>query len=152
MRFYLTIFLFLISNFMFSQNLDELRLLLRNGENSQKSAKTLIEKSKQAVDKTNKPIYASFQAVGNFFMAKHVFSPLKKMSYFNEGKKIMDNAVNNDPKNPEIRLMRLITQEKAPKILGYSKNIADDKKVILEEYQNIQDSELKLYIKNYLKL
>ena len=152
MKFWSTLIILFISNMMFSQNLEELRTLLRTGESSERSAKTLIEKSKQAVEKTNKPIYASFQAVGNFFMAKHVFSPFKKMSYFNEGKKIMDGAVNKDPKNAEIRLMRLITQEKAPKILGYTKNIGEDKKIILEEYQNIQDEELKLYIKNYLNL
>ena len=144
--------LIMFNQVILQKNLDEFRNLIKSAEKSEQAAKTLIEKSTVAHKNTNEPIFRGFLAVGNFFMAKHVFSPFKKMSYFNEGKKIMDNAVKNDPKNPEIRLMRLITQEKAPKILGYSKNIADDKKVILDEYQNIQDSELKLYIKNYLKL
>lgn len=137
---------------MFSQNLQELRTLLQNGEKSEKSAKVLIEKSEGAFQKSNEPIYAGFMAVGHFFMAKHVFSPFKKMSHFNEGKKIMDNAVLNEPKNVEIRIMRLITQEKAPKILGYTRNISEDKQMIINEYKDIKDEELKIYVKNYLNL
>ena len=137
---------------MFPQNLQELRTLLHSGEKSEKSAKILLEKSSAAYEKTNQPIYAGFFAVGKFFMAKHAFNPLKKMSYFNEGKKNMDGAVRREPKNLEIRLMRLITHDKAPKLLGYSNNISEDRKIIMNEFKNIPDEDLKLYIKNYLKL
>ena len=147
-----TIFFLLMANMMFSQNLPELRTLLKTGETSEASAKVLIDKSSIAFNKTKQPIYAGFMAIGQFFMAKHAFSPFKKMSYFNEGKKNLDNAIIKDPKNAEIRLLRLITQEKAPKLLGYTKNISEDKKVITSEYKKIEDEALKLYIKNYLNL
>ncbi len=146
------LFLILISNIMFAQNIVELRGLLRTGENSEKSTKILIEKSSEAFNKTQKPIFGAFLASGQFLMAKHVFSPFKKMSYFNEGKNNLDGAVKNDPKNTEIRLMRLITQEKAPRFLGYTKNLAEDRKMIVSQYNNIEDADLKLYIKNYLNL
>ena len=152
MKFLSVLFLLLFSTMMNAQNFDEFRSLLRTGENSEKSAKILIEKSQIAYTKTKKPIYGAFLATGQFLMAKHVFSPFKKMSYFNEGKKNMDGAIKNDPKNVEIRLMRLITQEKAPKMLGYTKNITEDRKIITNEYRNIEDADLKLYIKNYLNL
>jgi hypothetical protein len=135
-----------------SQNFDEYRALMKTGENSEKSAKTLIEKSTLAYKQTNRPIYAGFLAVGQFFMAKHVFNPFKKMSYFNEGKLNLENAVKSDPKNVEIRLMRLITQEKAPKFLGYSDNISADRNFLIKEYLHSTDADLKMYIKNYLKL
>ncbi len=146
------IFFLLMANMMFSQNLPELRTLLKTGETSEASAKVLIDKSSTAFNKTKQPIYAGFMAIGQFFMAKHAFSPFKKMSYFNEGKKNLDNAIIKDPKNAEIRLLRLITQEKAPKLLGYSQNISEDKRVITSEYTKIEDEALKLYIKNYLNL
>lgn len=152
MKLVATFLFILISNSMFSQNLHELRTLLQNGENSERSAKVLIQKSEDAFRKTKEPIYASFMAVGHFFMAKHVFSPFKKMSHFNEGKKILDNAILKEPHNVEIRLMRLTTQEKAPKFLGYTKNISEDKKVIIREYENIKDKDLRNYVKNYLNL
>lgn len=146
-------FLFLIfSHMMLSQNLDECRELMRSGENSQRSAQILIEKSSIAYKKTKQPIFAGFSAVGQFFMAKHVFNPFKKLSYFNDGRKTMDEAIRMDPDNIEIRLMRLITQEKAPVILGYTHNISEDKNFIIKEYKNSPDGELKSYIKNYLKL
>lgn len=135
-----------------SQNFDEYRALMKTGENSEKSAKTLIEKSTLAYKQTNRPIYVGFLAVGQFFMAKHVFNPFKKMSYFNEGKLNLENAVKSDPKNLEIRLMRLITQEKAPKFLGYSDNILADRNFLIKEYLHSTDADLKMYIKNYLKL
>lgn len=142
----------LISNMMFSQNLKEFRTLLKTGENSEKSTKILIEKSTSALKNTKKPIYEGFLAVGNFFMAKHAFNPMKKISYFNDGKKQMENALKSDPVNLEIRLMRLITQENVPAILGYNQKIKEDRNFLAKEYKNTNDEDLKIYIKDYLKL
>ena len=135
-----------------AQNLKDYRALLQKGENSEVSAKILIEKSSSAFNETKEPIYAGFLAVGQFFMAKHAFNPLKKMSYFNDGKKTMYAAVKSDPKNLEVRLMRLITQESAPKLLGYYQNIDEDRNVLTRNYKNSADKDLKTYIKAYLKL
>ncbi|SFI62383.1 hypothetical protein SAMN05421638_0320 [Kaistella treverensis] len=135
-----------------AQNLKDYRTLLQKGENSEVAAKMLIEKSSSAFNETKEPIYAGFLAVGKFFMAKHVFNPLKKMSYFNEGKKTMDAAVKSDPKNLEVRLMRLITQESVPKLLGYYQNIEEDRTFLTRNYKNSADKDLKTYIKAYLKL
>ena len=144
--------LLLISNLMFSQNLKEYRALLQTGEKSEKSAKTLIEKSTSAYKNSKEPVYLGFLAVGKFFMAKHAFNPLKKMSYFNEGKKLMESSLKAEPDNLEVRLMRLITQESVPKILGYSQNISEDRTYLTRSYKNTKDEDLKIYIKDYLKL
>ncbi len=144
--------LLLISNLMFSQNLKEYRALLQTGEKSEKSAKTLIDKSTTAYKNSKEPVYLGFLAVGKFFMAKHAFNPLKKMSYFNEGKKLMENSLKAEPDNLEVRLMRLITQESVPKILGYSQNISEDRTYLTRSYKNTTDEDLKIYIKDYLKL
>ena len=144
--------LLLISNLMFSQNLKEYRALLQTGEKSEKSAKTLIEKSNSAYKNSKEPVYLGFLAVGKFFMAKHAFNPLKKMSYFNEGKKLMESSLKAEPDNLEVRLMRLITQESVPKILGYSQNISEDRTYLTRSYKNTKDEDLKIYIKDYLKL
>lgn len=146
-------FIFLIASQMFfSQNLGEYRTLLKTAESSEKSAKMLMDKSEGSYKKTNKAIYSAFFGVGQILMAKHVFNPFKKMSYFNEGKKTLERSVKSEPKNLEIRLMRLITQEKAPKFLGYSQNISEDKTFLTKEYQKTTDADLKLYIKKYLNL
>ena len=144
--------LLIISNLMFSQNLKEYRALLQTGEKSEKSAKTLIDKSTTAYKNSKEPVYLGFLAVGKFFMAKHAFNPLKKMSYFNEGKKLMESSLKAEPDNLEVRLMRLITQESVPKILGYSQNISEDRTYLTRSYKNTTDEDLKIYIKDYLKL
>ena len=144
--------LLIISNLMFSQNLKEYRALLQTGEKSEKSAKTLIDKSTTAYKNSKEPVYLGFLAVGKFFMAKHAFNPLKKMSYFNEGKKLMESSLKAEPDNLEVRLMRLITQESVPKILGYSQNISEDRTYLTRSYKNTTDEDLKVYIKDYLKL
>lgn len=144
--------LIMFNQIMFSQNLDEFRNLIKSAEKSEQAAKTLIEKSTVAHKNTNEPIFRGFLAVGNFFMAKHVFNPLKKMSYFKEGKNNLENAVNADPKNIEIRMMRLITQENIPRILGYNQHIKEDREFLIKEYQKAENPVLKNYIKEYLKI
>lgn len=136
----------------FSQNFKEFRALMKTGESSETSAKLLIKRSAEELQAQKKPVYEAFLAVGNFFMAKHAINPLKKMSYFKQGKKMLEDAVRKDPKNLEIRLMRLISQEKTPKMLGYNQNITEDRNFLKKEYLNTNDEDLKIYIKKYLKL
>lgn len=135
-----------------AQDLREFRLLLQKGENSETASKTLISKSREAYRSTRKPIYEAFYAVGQFFMAKHAANPMSKYSYFNNGKKALEHAVQKDPKNLEIRFMRYISQEQTPSFLGYNKDLKSDKNFILAEYKKSSDEELVKRIKMHLKL
>lgn len=142
----------MLSVFMDAQNVLEFRDYLQNGENSEEVSKTLISKSKSAYETTKKPIYQAFYAVGNFFMAKHAGNPISKYSYFNKGKKMLEEAVKKEPNNIEIRLMRYISQEKTPRFLGYSANLQSDKEFIIKNYKNSPDRDLIDFIKKYLKI
>lgn len=135
-----------------AQDLSDFRLLLQKGENSETATKTLIATSQEAYTKTKKPIYEAFFAVGNFFMAKHAVNPLSKYSYFNKGKKALENALKKDPNNLEIRFMRYISQEQTPAFLGYNKDLKNDKNFILAEYKKSKDEDLIKRIKMHLKL
>ena len=79
-------------------------------------------------------------------------NPLNKYSYFNKGKKLLEDAIKKEPNNIEIRLMRLISQEKTPSFLGYNKNIESDRNFIIKNYKNSDDENLVKLIKNYLKI
>ena len=85
-------------------------------------------------------------------MAKHAMNPLSKYSYFNKGKKALDEAVNKEPNNLEIRFMRYISQEQTPAFLGYNKYLKSDKAFILAEYRKSKDEDLTKRIKMHLKL
>ena len=56
----------------------------------------------------------------------------------------------SNPNNVEARLIRLSIQENTPKLLKYKANIDADKKQILLLFDK-QSSDLKEYIKNYVK-
>ncbi|ROI07379.1 hypothetical protein EGH90_06120 [Kaistella haifensis] len=150
MKFLIIIFT-LMCNIIFAQNLKELRNYLIKGEKSSAAAIQLMEKS-EALFKQNKlPIYKGFYSVGQFFMAKHAANPFKKLSYFKEGKKSLNHAIDSDSKNLELRLFRLMTQEQAPAFLNYTDNIKEDRSFILKNYENETDEDLKIFIKKYLK-
>jgi len=138
--------------FFKSQSLSELRTYLQKGETSEEVSKNLINKSKYAYETTNKPIYEAFYAVGNFFMAKYAGNPISKYSYFKKGKKLLEDAVKKEPNNVEIRLMRYISQEKTPKLLGYNENMKTDKEFIMKNYKNCGDDNLINFIKKYFKI
>lgn len=146
------LFFLLISSFMLTQNLKEYRTLIQLGKDSEKSSIQLIEKSTSAYNSTKEPIFLGFIAVGDFFMAKHAFNPIKKISYFSHGKKMLESAVERDPTNLEIRLMRLIAQENIPRILGYHQHIEEDRNFVYRNYKKTTDSDLKTFIIEYLKL
>jgi len=65
---------------------------------------------------------------------------------------MLEEAVKKDPNNVEIRLMRLISQEKTPSFLGYDKNIETDRNFILKNYKNSDDENLVIFIKKYLNI
>ena len=54
------------------------------------------------------------------------FLPTKKLSLFIEGKNLLENAIAKHPKNVEMKLLRLMIQENAPRFLGYSDNCTKD--------------------------
>lgn len=125
---------------------------MKAGEQSSKEAKILISKSEEDYQKKHLPIYKAFGAVGNFFMARHSLNPLNKMLYFKKGRKYLDEAVQEDYQNVEIRLIRYLSQQKIPKILDYRQNMEEDKALILKNYKKSNDHELVEFIKTYFKL
>ncbi len=51
---------------------------------------------------------------------------LTKLSLFKNGKLELENIIFKNSENCEFRLLRLIIQENAPKVLGYNKQIDED--------------------------
>lgn len=144
--------LIMAGSMMYAQNLKEYRTLIKKGEKSEQAAKTLIDRSSAAYEETNRAVFAGFMAVGKFFLAKHSYNPIRKVSFFNDGKHLLERAVKADPQNIEIRLIRLMAQENAPRIMGYNQNIREDREFLKNEYTRASDDELRTYIKKYLKL
>ena len=80
--------------------------------------------------------------------AEHKFSPISKLSAFNQGKELLESAILSEPNNAEFRFIRLSIQENCPGILGYSSNISTDKTMLIKKYA-LLDSYVKKFILNY---
>ncbi|MGS0747037.1 hypothetical protein [Halpernia sp. GG3] len=137
---------------MNAQNRMDYVALMLKAENSEVITKQLIFKATEDLKVSSLPVYEAYVGIGNLFMAKHAGNPFSKLSYFNKGKKYLDSAILKSPDNLEIRFLRYTTQIEMPHFLGYNKNLNEDKKFILEHYQESNDVILVSQIKKFLKI
>ncbi|WP_245553874.1 hypothetical protein [Cytophaga aurantiaca] len=89
-------------------------------------------------------------AVSHMIEAKYVYNPYTKLSYFNKGKVLLENSINIEPNNIELRYLRICVQTSAPSFLGYSNQITTDKTFILQKYSLVNDADLKKRIKDFM--
>lgn len=71
-----------------------------------------------------------------------------KVKAFKKGAGLLEEEINANPANPEYRFIRLTIQEHAPAILKYNKNKAEDKKVIMSAFGDLEP-DLQRIIKDY---
>lgn len=92
-----------------------------------------------------------FYASGKALLAKHAFNPYYKLEYLGEAEKLFEKAVQLNPKDPEIRFMRLAVEHYVPAFLGYSEHIEEDLKVLYDYLlKGNQDSEIYTVIKDFI--
>lgn len=101
--------------------------------------------------KAKTPLEKGYEAAFHMFMAKHTGNPFKKMSFFNGGKKLLEQQIKSDPSNAELRFIRLSIQYHIPDYLGYKENIEEDKDYLVANLYKLQDEKTKDIIYNYLK-
>lgn len=74
--------------------------------------------------------------------AKHAWNPVSKMSYLSKGFETINKAVAKDPNQLEVRFLRFSLQYYVPSFLGYSKNLINDKNMIVSILKNSHVSKL----------
>lgn len=77
-------------------------------------------------------VFKAYQGVALATTASYSMNPMSKWNRFSEGKKLIEQAVKQDPGNAEIRFLRLGVQTGAPAFLGYSGDIDQDANIIVE--------------------
>ncbi len=140
-------FVFLLSFFSFFQtDLEALRNSYSKANLSNENAKNFIELAGRKSSK--EPIISAYKAAAKILEARITSGISKKMSFLKTGATNLESIISSNPNNPEMRLIRMSVQENVPKIVGYSKNLKEDKTFLLNNY-NKQSPELKSYIKNF---
>lgn len=109
-------------------SLDELRANIEKAKNEEDYTVMLctqLEKTDLNIEQQG--YYGLYKSI----LAEHVYSPIKKLGHFNEGKNRLELLIQNNQQNLELRYIRLILQLKAPSFLGYNGSIGKDKTYIL---------------------
>ena len=102
------------------------------------------------ISERSEPIFLCYKAMASFMRCRRVLNPYSKFSSFNDGKKLLEYAIKNDPNNVEIRFMRFCVQSQAPRILSYNDNLSEDKTAVLKGWKKIADNDLKEKIRSFM--
>ena len=129
--------------------LSELRRLYHVAAIQQDSSKKLSMLLTH-LDSGSQPVYICYKGVSKMMQAKYAINPMVKLSLFNNGKTLMENAISTDTTDMEMRYLRLSIQKNLPLMLGYNRSILSDKMFLQNNINNENDNELKELILSYL--
>ncbi len=82
--------------------------------------------------------------------ASYVFNPISKLNKFNKGRKLVEDAIKNEPNNLELRYLRFTLQTNLPRFLGYTNQINRDKIFMINQLGVLKDLDLRFRIVTYL--
>ena len=116
-------------------------------------AEELFEMIPESVAKQDAVLMA-YKGTARATSAECVFSPFTKLSRFKEGKALIEQAVEADPSNIEVRFLRLSVQLSAPAFLDYNSEIQTDRLQVVEGLKSnpncLQDKDFTMKVIDYL--
>lgn len=101
--------------------------------------------------KNTSPTHLGYLGGLQTISANHLFNPISKLNAFKKGNKNIEQAIEKEPYNPELRFIRLSVQKNAPPFLGYKANIKEDSEFIGKHLYQINSDILKNNIDKLLK-
>jgi len=134
--------------FLFFQtsDLDALRNAYSKANLSNEGAKNFIELAEK--NSSSDPLTKGYKAAAEILEAKVTTEKNKRKSFVKSGATELESVIKSNPNNVELRLIRMSVQENIPKIVGYSKNLKEDKMFIIDNYSR-QNPALKTYIRKF---
>ncbi len=129
-------------------DLQTVRQDYRRASESEEAAKKLFEELME-VGKNDDAVLVAYKGAITTMMAEYAEGFKSKKTFFKEGRDLLEHAIETEPKNIEIRCIRLSVQENVPKITGYHKNKEEDKQFILDNYTSMEDAGAKEFVKGY---
>jgi len=84
-------------------------------------------------------------------VGRHHPNVFKKMGFFNDGKEKLEQSIENEPKNLELRFLRLTIQTNLPTFLGYAENKESDKAFVLANLDAAPSEEFKKRVRGFIK-
>lgn len=100
-------------------------------------------------EQNNLPAIQGYQAMLFMFQAKKSWNPYHKFNYFNKGRNLLEQLINQNQSNIELRFLRLCIQVNLPAILNYD-NRNSDLKYLKENINELDDKDLSKRIESFL--
>lgn len=138
-----------LSFFFTSPSISKIRELYKEAPNSKEITLQLV-KELETIKKTDNPVLVGYKAASLTLLAKNSKGAKTKKTYFKKGKELLEFIISKNPKNIELRFIRLTIQEKTPKFLKYKDHINEDKFFIYNQLISVKNSNLKNYIKEFV--
>ncbi len=136
-----------------AQNLSisEVRLLYLQSVQSEDQAKNFHKiLGKQDLNKDMRML--GYSGVSTCLLAKYAFLPTTKLTFFKDGKNLIEKSIVAAPNEVELRFLRLSIQINAPAILGYKEHIEQDKQFVIKKFneKGALDQDLKKIIYDFM--
>ncbi len=143
------LFTFFIGFFLLlqSNDLDTLRNAYSTANKSNQNAEKFIDLAESSTSTDTNVL--GYKAASYFLKSKLNLEKGKRIENLKIGGKQLESLISKNPNNAELRMIRLSLQENLPKIVGYYKNINEDKEFLLKNVSN-QSSDIKKYIRNFI--
>lgn len=131
-----------------NENIDAIRREYRIANKDSLKCAQLYKK----VFKTNSDnnLVNAYKGAVSMMYADFVRNKSEKLKLFKTGKSLLDKAIEADKENPELILLRFTIQSNAPKILGYNKDLDNDKSILLKKYDSVENKEVKNSMRSFL--
>ncbi len=130
-------------------SISEIRTLYIRSSSDEDTCEQLITML-EPFNETNNCLLAGYRACATMMLANYKINPLVKYSNFKAGKKLLEQCINVNPNNIELRFLRLAAQCNTPGFLKYNKSIESDKNFLIDSINALNDFQLKELITTFL--
>ena len=130
----------------FQSDLESLRNSYSKANSSNENAKNFIALAEKK--SSNDPVISGYKSASKILEAKVTTEKNKRKSFVKSGATTLESIISSNPNNAELRVIRMSVQENLPKIVGYNKNLKEDKTFLINNYSK-QNADLKSYIKQF---
>ncbi|GAA0723375.1 hypothetical protein GCM10009430_26750 [Aquimarina litoralis] len=147
---FLTLFIgLLFTSFTTTTDIVEVRNLYRYAKDTKENTEKFY-KATQNTDYQGNPVLSAYHGCALTLKASYADRTGEKISFFRKGKKLIEAAIEVEPDNIELRMIRLSVQTSAPRITRYNKNKDEDKSFLTNNIEKVSSPKLKKFIKGFM--
>lgn len=148
MRLIITVFFLILTFFIEAQSLSDVRsqfhAAVLDSDNTKKFYDYMAKIENPSVT------VEAYQAVSEALLAQVIWNPFKKLSQVMKYDELMSAAIVKDPKNVEIRFLRLAIEYNLPSFLGISTHLEEDIDHIVGNLSNVSQMQVNPVFGKYI--